>query len=265
MQVESATLAGGSNNQDRLFVTENAVIVLDGASAFEPIDVDAGHYAEILGRSIAEYLAKLPLLDVSDAVAAGIRHAAFNLDLVPGRSPSSTVSIVRRRPGSVDLYVLGDTPVHFGTKEFEQTITDDRIDFVAEAERLHYRLQLAAGHGFNDEHRASLAQLQRRQLQARNRLGGYWIAESCPKAAAYGFSRTVADDSVSWIVLATDGAAETIDHTHGNWAAISTFTSQDLRTLLHDLHRWESTIDPNGLRLPRAKVHDDKTVVAIRV
>ncbi len=54
MKVHTAQLAGGPVNADRVFCTHNAVIVLDGATAFEPVDVDPASYADTLGRMIAE-------------------------------------------------------------------------------------------------------------------------------------------------------------------------------------------------------------------
>lgn len=40
MKVHTAQLAGRDNNQDHIFVTDSAVTLPDGASAFGPVDVD---------------------------------------------------------------------------------------------------------------------------------------------------------------------------------------------------------------------------------
>ncbi|WP_433278466.1 hypothetical protein ACQPZA_04005 [Pseudonocardia xinjiangensis] len=90
MKVHTATLAGGGSNADRVFVTDNAVIMLDGATAFEPVDIDPGTCAEILGSVIADQLDQHSKVDPAGVVAAAISRTAKQLRLTPGRSPSST-------------------------------------------------------------------------------------------------------------------------------------------------------------------------------
>ena len=51
VKVHTAQLAGG-RGADRMFCTHHAVIVLDGATAFEPVDVDPATYADTLGRPV---------------------------------------------------------------------------------------------------------------------------------------------------------------------------------------------------------------------
>jgi hypothetical protein len=92
-----AQLAGGSRNADRVFVTEHAVVVLDGASAFVPVEVDPATYAQTLGTHIAARLDQDLIAELSDVVAVSIRETAAELQLTPRRSPSSTVSILRTR------------------------------------------------------------------------------------------------------------------------------------------------------------------------
>ena len=79
--------------------------------AFLPVDVDPGAYAATLGEVIANQLEGDPAADLPVVVRAGIAHAASRLDLTPGRSPSSTVAILRTREGVADLYVLPATVV----------------------------------------------------------------------------------------------------------------------------------------------------------
>lgn len=264
MKVHTATLAGGDNNQDRVFVTDNAVIVLDGASAFTPVDVDAGLYAETLGEVIAEQLSEYPGIAVAEAVATAITHAVQKLDLTTGRGPSSTVSVLRTRQHAVDLYALGDSPIHYGTDDTAEHVLADRgLTAVAPGERERYMSRLSAGHGYDAEHHARLVALQLAQRDARNRAGGYWIAEADPGAARHAIAQTLDSGALCWAVLATDGAADYIEHTHRGWRHIAQYDSRQLATLLDHIQHWESTEDPTGSKLPRAKRHDDKTIAAV--
>jgi hypothetical protein len=263
MQVHTAQLPGAEASADRVIVTPDAVIVLDGASTFVPVDVEPGTYAETLGRNIAAELHQAAGTPIADAVAEAIRRTTEKLALRPGASPSSTVAILRARPDAADLYVLGDSPIHYGIGHREHSLTDDRLSAVAAPEREHYLAQLRAGHGFDDAHRAALVQLERAQQQARNVEGGYWIAETDPAAAHHAITSTVERDKIDWAVLATDGAADLIEHAGHRWHRIALYDTPQLDALLARIHEWENASDPHGRHLPRAKRHDDKTIAAL--
>ncbi|MGE3835818.1 MAG: hypothetical protein AB7H43_13700 [Acidimicrobiia bacterium] len=69
--------------------------------------------------------------------------------------------------------------------------------------------------------------------------------------------------AMAWAVLATDGAADLIEFGGHDWQTIARSDGRQLDALLTELHRWEAEDDPDGRTLPRAKRHDDKTLVAI--
>jgi len=48
-----------------------------------------------------------------------------------------------------------------------------------------------------------------------------------------------------------------------DWAAVAGQDEEELSNGLATLGRWEARADPSGIRLPRAKCHDDKTITAI--
>lgn len=245
---------------DRVFVTENAVIVLDGASAFTARDVPASTYADHLGSTLAS------LIEGSDQtltalLANAIEATAADLDLTPGgRAPSSTVAMVRRREdASLDVLVLGDSQVAIPG----EILRDDRLAPLASTERTAYRTRLGSGHGYDAEHRQLLASLQAEQLHHRNKPGGYWIAEADSAAAKHALTRHLAPDEAPWCVLATDGAFKPMEHLGlDDWPSVAAATSDGLAALLQRCQEWEAG-DPRGQLLPRAKCHDDKTLVAV--
>ncbi|MEQ3550914.1 hypothetical protein WIS52_10555 [Pseudonocardia nematodicida] len=263
MRAATAQLAGGERNADRVLVAEDAVVVLDGATAFEPVDLDPGEYAEAIGREIVR---RLPGATITDAVAGAIEDTADAYDLRAGQSPSSTVTVLRVREEEADLYVLGDSPIHYGTGGWVNLLRDGRLDHLAPAERAAYVDALRAGRGYTALHRRILVQLQQEQQRHRNRPGGYWIAEANPDAAHHGVTRAVPREEISWAVLGTDGATDLLtDRADTAWPHIAAYDDAQLQDLLVRLHRWERDADPNGQRLPRAKRHDDKTLAAITV
>lgn len=245
---------------DRAFVTGNAVIVLDGASAFTARDVPASTYADQLGMTLA-HLVEGSDEPLPELLAAAIESTVTALDLTPGgRAPSSTVAVLRQRADrSLDLLVLGDSQIAIPG----QVIRDDRLGAIAVSERRAYRARLAIGHGYDDEHRRNLGALQTAQLHQRNRSGGYWIAEADPAAATHAVTARVTPEQAPWCVLATDGAYRPMEHLDlDDWRSVATMNSDSLKATLQRCHDWEET-DPLGQVLVRAKCHDDKTLAAI--
>ena len=259
MHMDSAMLPDASLSQDRIFATQSAAIMLDGASAFAPVEASPTAFVEALGGSLRAQLLRDPDADLVEALGVAIERTADDLDLHPGASPSSTVAIVRERGNYVDLLVLGDTQIATP----RGIMRDDRLRAVAVDERCRYRDRLRAGLGYGDEHRALLRALQEEQARFRNREGGYWIAEATAEAARRAMTSTLAVHEVPWCVMATDGAYQPMEHLGADWRRIAMLDSVALGLWLEELDRWEAQRDPDGHALPRAKRHDDKAIAAV--
>ena len=116
-RIEYAVLpAGDGPGQDRCFTAEGLVVVLDGASAYDPsLSRDASEYVDALGPALIEQITNTPGIDLRDALTEAIRWTAAKLQLIPGKGPSSTVSVVRWGADTVDVLVLGDNESATGT------------------------------------------------------------------------------------------------------------------------------------------------------
>jgi hypothetical protein len=261
MRVRGASRAGGEPpGQDRWAATERAVIVLDGASAFDPSAPRADQYVDgFLDelRATVDSSASLPTI-LRDAIG----RVSARLRLAPGGGPSSTILILREAGEWLEIAVLGDSTAVLGFRDGgTERITDDRISDVAVEQRRTYRGRLRDGLGYDATHRALLTDIQRAERASRNRCGGYWIAEADPAAADNAVVRRYRRAALAWCVLATDGAQRVIDHLHLDWAVLPKATQAGLDAILDDLQAWEAQQDSNASQLPRAKRHDDKTIV----
>jgi hypothetical protein len=262
VQVTTAQHPDPAASDDRIFVASNAVIMLDGASAFVPTDVPAADYVDGLGSAIKDNLIEEPTGDLADVLAGAIQRTADRLDAGRGAAaPSSTVAIARLRPDeTIDVLVLGDTQVVTP----HRTIRDDRLNNVGANRRAAYQARLAAGNGYDEQHRSILQELQREQLRRRNQPGGYWIAEADPSAAQHALTARLSAASTPWLVLATDGAYKPLGHLGlDDWPRLARLDSAALRDLLDRCQRWEAHDDPDGIDVPRAKRHDDKSVASV--
>jgi hypothetical protein len=265
VRTAAAQLPEPPHGADRVVVTGNAVIVLDGASAFEPAGVPPGEYASRLGASIAAALTDAPEVPLASVLGEAIAVTAAELGLDDDAGcPSSTVAMARLAGGTLDLLALGDSYVFYGTGPGTGTLTDDRLAGLRLPQQRQYRERLAAGGGYDDAHRELLRALQRGQRLHRNRPGGYWIAAADPAAASRALTTSLPATAETWAVLATDGVVNTARHLGlDGWPALARSGPAALARLLRACQDWEQHADPDGRQFPRSKRHDDKAIASL--
>ena len=270
MRITAAQLPEPPHGADRIIVTRNAVVVLDGASAFEPTGIPPGEYASRLGAAITAALTDAPEAPLPSVLAEAIAATAAALGLAGGDGcPSSTVVMARLADSTLDLLALGDSYVFYGTGPGGTgtgMLTDGRLAGLRLPQQRQYRERLAAGGGYGDAHRELLRALQRGQRRHRNRPGGYWIAAADPEAASRALTITLPATAGTWAVLATDGVVNTARHLGlDDWPALARSGPADLARLLRHCQDWEQHADPDGRQLPRSKRHDDKAIATLAV
>lgn len=262
LEVVAAELPGnGATSEDRIRVGTNAVVVLDGASGSDT-HVSVNDYVDDLAGALVEVLDAEPDMPLPHALADAIRSTVAALRVMPGESPSSTVSIARRRGDAVDLLVLGDSAIYIGPDS--QLLTDDRLAHLDLPSRTKANQRLREGAGYDDVHRDLVRAVRAEQLPWLNEPGGYWIAEARPEAAHHAITRTVPAD-LPWLLMLTDGVDKPMRHLGIPPEDVVRRTRTQLDDLLRDLHEWEQDKDPAALELPRFKQHDDKTAAAVTV
>ncbi|MFD4440749.1 PP2C family serine/threonine-protein phosphatase [Nocardia sp. NPDC058519] len=246
-----------------MVITDNALIVLDGATAHDPAMPSAGEYVDCLASELARSIGDAsPLAEI---LKRSISRTTESLGIVPGLAPSSTVALVRVESDTVDALILGDTSVIVGQRGGDiATYTDDRLSQLDLPEADLYRRFLALGWGYTGRHGKILEELQVAERARRNRPRGYWIAEADPSAAEHAVHVQFARDELSWIVVATDGAFDLMPALGLGWHEVARMSTPQLGELLDRIHTWEAEIDPEGKALPRAKRHDDKTIAIVR-
>src|SRR5580658_5659054 len=139
MRISTAQLPKSPDGADRVIAAGDFVVILDGASAIEPVSVPPGVYADCLGTSITAALSADPGAPLPDVLAAAIGAAARALDLTRDHSPSSTVAMIRVTRDGIDLLVLGDSFIFYDTGSGTGLLTDDRIAAVRLPEQRQYR------------------------------------------------------------------------------------------------------------------------------
>src|SRR3954447_3183888 len=129
VSVVTATLRGsGRTNQDTAVVTDHAMAVLDGATAWLPQEPgrDGGWYSRQLGAALAKRLdSPTPLIEL---VTNAISDVCNDNGLVVGHAPESTVTIARWSADELEVLVLGDSPAVIFQRDAEPVVlVDDRL------------------------------------------------------------------------------------------------------------------------------------------
>lgn len=262
MKIRAATLAGGAQNQDAYIIGDNFAGVFDGASNHSNTKnggQNAVWYVHTLAQAVKDSLSST--LPLEAAVHEAIAATAQQFRGTPAECPTSTVALARWSDRGVETYVLGDSYIILmGLGQHARVISDLRMQKFGDNLRQLYRKRLRASSGFDKEHHAILEQLQIAQLGARNVPGGYWIAGSDPDASAHGLKQSFPRDQYTSLMLATDGGIT--PRTYGLLSDFDELSANNLFELLRQTHAAEEN-DSEGLKWPRSKRHDDKTLVFV--
>jgi hypothetical protein len=241
------------------------VILLDGATTLRADLPSGGWYAAQLAGGIAGRLLAVPQADLADVLAASIRALARESGLRPGACPSSTVALLRWQADTVDALVLGDSPVvAFGATGPPTVLADDRLTSVP-PHGGGYRSRLRDGGGFGEDHVAALRASAEAVSAWRNNAGGFWVAEAEPDAAYEARRARWPTADLRMMLMATDGVSCGVDdyRIFPDWSAVLDLaTSQGLPAVLEKVRQAERA-DPDGVRWPRPKPHDDQALVLI--
>jgi hypothetical protein len=243
-----------SVNEDFVAACPTAVVVIDGVSVPEELDTGCHHgtpwFAAQLGTTLLRQLATSPTDELAVSLAHGIEQVRSmhdgDCDLAHPGSPSAAVAMLREHHDSVEYLVLADCTIVLALQGALRVVTDDRIGHVAQAER-------AGG--------AAFSTLVRAQRTYRNRDGGFWVASVDPTAARHAVTGHVARSQLDRAVVLTDGAARLVERFQlATWTETLTLLDQHGPDALLALVRDAERHDPDRVRWPRSKQHDDATV-----
>lgn len=242
----------------------NAVVLLDGATSLDPDLPTGGWYASRLAGELAGRLAGYPDTDLADLLAAAIKSVARDHGLVPGRSPSSTVALLRWNATVVEGLVLADSPIVAFTASGPSVLADTRIDRLPPG--AGYRRQLSTGGGYGENHLVALRKAVESNARRRNTEDGFWVAEADPDAAHQAERMTWPRESLTTVLMASDGVTCGVD-TYGvfaDWQELHDLALSSGPEAVLDRVRAAELSDPDGVRWPRPKPHDDQALVVAR-
>lgn len=268
VRVVSASSPGvvGRANEDVVAAAGEVVVVVDGAGL--PVGSEQGcvhgvaWYARRLATAFLNTAADGPALDQALAEAIGLVAEAHRdtCDLTHPRSPWSTVLAVRRTGGSLEYLILADSVLLIDYGNDVEVITDERLA------NLHapFKEQLPRFTEGTAEYDEFIARYADTIRSNRDRPGGFWVASTRPEAAFEALTGTVDLTGVEAAILLTDGVSRPADLFHtSTWRELADIARTGGPDALLTHVRAVERTDPDRIRWPRGKVHDDATAVLL--
>ncbi|MFE6865601.1 protein phosphatase 2C domain-containing protein [Kitasatospora sp. NPDC057692] len=257
----------GARNEDFALAAADVVVVLDGAGLPAGLETGCAHgvpwFVGTLGAALHRRAADRRT-GLADCLAGAIRqtaraHAA-DCDLANPLTPSAAVAVARTRADRWEWLVLADCTVALRLdEEGVRTVSDHRVSDVTTAQRA--ALAAEVDRLGPAERAAVLARAQRRVM---NTPRGYWAAAADPAAAAQALTGSVPLARLRAAALLTDGAARPVDDfAVCDWPdLLAELEDHGPRRIIARTRELERS-DPDGLRWPRTKCHDDATAVLL--
>lgn len=265
-RVASAPGSPNRPNEDYVGILGNCAVLLDGSGAPGDLPTGCSHGVPWFVRQLASRcLAEMAACDPDDPLSAILAGAISDVaalhrdtcDLsVPG-TPSSMVVMVRIGEELADYLVLGDSALIMDIAGDTSVVSDRRMEDVAPDE---YREMLSLPTG-TPEHQAARIAFVRKQQPLRNAPGGYPVASTDPGAAHKAISGSIPTGEVSRAALVSDGVTRFSEFGLGSWGDMLNILSVHGPDELFIRIRAAEEADPRGQQWPRAKQHDDVSVV----
>jgi hypothetical protein len=166
--------------------------------------------------------------------------------------------MARASEASLDYLVLGDSAlVMEDASGGIKVVSDRRMDQVVTEK---YRAMLALPIGTPQKQAARTA-FVRAQQPLRNKPGGYPVASTDPEAARQALTGSVQVGRIVRAAMLSDGVSRFAEFGIGTWHdLLTTLTAGGPAALFARVREAEDS-DPQGIRWPRAKRHDDVSVV----
>lgn len=264
---------GGVYNEDALGAEGDAVWLLDGATSLGPSRMagtsDAAWFAHFVSDRLADTTGSVhERLSVAIEAARAVYEAAGPLPDAPWAMPSAGAALMRREGDTLEIGVLGDVKVWLIAPDGAVTaLPGGEVLEALDAAALERLVAMRAEQGpiGLKAARTQLDPLLRDNRLKMNTAGGYWVL-SLDKACLAGMQVTrVPVTGVHSVLMATDGFYDLWGAYGVPFAEVREGLKAGQGDALIERLRDIERADPEGLRYPRFKPHDDASWVLTEI
>ncbi|WP_343684316.1 hypothetical protein [Asticcacaulis sp.] len=264
---------GGVYNEDALGISGDAVWLLDGATSLGPSRMagtsDAAWFAHFVSDRLVHTTGSVDeRLSAAIDAARTVYEALGPLPEAPWAMPSAGAAMLRRDGDMLEIGMLGDVKVWLIAPDGAVTaLPGGEVLEALDAAALERLVAMRAEQGpiGLKAARTQLDPLLRDNRSKMNIEGGYWVLSLDTACLAGMQVKTVPALGVRSVLMATDGFYDL-------WGAYGVPFAEVLEGLragqgealigrLRDIER----ADPEGLRYPRFKPHDDASWLLVEI
>lgn len=262
-------------NEDGVVAVPGLLAVLDGVTAPDGLDTGCVHdpawYVRRLTAHLTGAYLAAPDRDLAEIVARAIaavrEEHVGTCDPDNPYGPQSTLVVLRVGTDRCDYLLLGDSTIVLDRAGRTEAVTDRRGHEVGRRVKppapQHPAPLGSPEHA--ERNRAGVFALRRYV----NRPDGYWVAGGDPAAAEHavrGSAPRTGPDGLTRAALLTDGASCLVDrYGLADWPGLLDLIESQGAPEVVARARAAERDDPDGLRWPRPKRHDDATVAYCRL
>lgn len=265
MKVETIYDKGvGKVNEDSLLTANPIFGVFDGASGLEPYMDDQGRTGALIASSLAKEVfasSDVNLLDSVVQANQAIRQAMLDANVDVSRKTAlwaTTGAVVKLNEDSFDWVQIGDSVVLTILKDGSFELPGGYLDHDLETMKMWHELALK-----NTENIRGI--LNDQILKVRNQANiKYSVLNGEPEVKDLLKHGTTSLKDVAHILLFTDGLfIPTSDPQNSDFKGlVELFIAKGLKAV-QDYVRQKEEEDPNCLKYPRFKKHDDVAAIAL--
>ena len=264
---------GRNWNEDRCYACDDFIYVLDGATSlfkqqFSSMSTDAEWYSnwwdEYLKVALHNYS-----LSVPEIIEKGIDLVVEDFKKLAGDTPildfpSSTISIVRRNAGKLEIYALGDSPIVLQSKTDISILIAETLNNITDDINKIIIRQISKDKNLSIIEARQLSDCIKQGRNKKNQFGGYYILADDKNAISHGVYRFIDEDLISKVIIVSDGFSQIFDIFEKytlNEFANKVNSLEDVQNLYQELYEMQDK-DPGGDEFIRFKIRDDASLTA---
>lgn len=267
--------AGRAWNEDRVYSCDDFAFVLDGASSlvkdqYSNLNTDAewcsNWWCEYLKEALKDTTKKIPEI-LKSGVELSTKEFCNMAPTDIEDFPCTTVSIVRRLNGILEIYALADSPIIIKAKSGLIIVFEDSLNTVNEGFNTIRIKDYAIKENISMvESRAKHSDVLYRNISIKNKLGGYYVLANSVEAIDHGVYNYIEEDLIEKVAILSDGFAQVYDTvkfmTHeelvGNINSL-----EDVERIYDKLYKLQDD-DIKCDKYTRFKVRDDSSIAVMQ-
>lgn len=274
--VDSISKSYKTYNEDMIGYNENAVWIIDGASALNSQNIiskkenDVVWYINAWNQYLYNNLTtKKSILEILKEGIEYVKNKAnisniLNIDKF--NLPSASIAIIRKIDNFLEYYVLGDCSIIIKDNEKIESFKDDKVSKFDNLAIECIKNEKTFNCDFFKGYSKNVLDVLIKNRGMKNNINGYWILEFDVEAIENGIYGKYEIYNEAQILMTTDGFSiyRELYKKETEHKFIQEVNRYGLKEIYKRLRNIEKK-DSNGTKYPRLRKHDDSSAIFMKI